>query len=149
MPEFLIAVREMRERLQAMEGGDPSFKNSAGAIYDIDFISEYLLIRNGVTNKGGTLRDRLWRCVAAGILSKANAAELDHAAELFRTVEHMVRLTLGRARKWLPATEHAQKVTQLLTSQILNREFPDGLESELQQTCARVRAIYDCVLTQS
>jgi len=149
MPEFLMAVREMRERLQAMEGGEPSFKNSVGAIYDIDFISEYLLIRNGITNKGGSLRDRLWRCVAAGILPKAQAAELDHAAELFRTVEHMVRLTLGRARKWLPATEHARKATQLLTSQILNREFPDGLEQELQQTCARVREIYDCMLTQS
>jgi glutamate-ammonia-ligase adenylyltransferase len=149
LPEFLIAVREMRERLQAMEGGEPSFKNSAGAIYDIDFISEFLLIRNGITNKGGSLRDRLWRCVAAGILSKTHAAELDHAAELFRTVEHIVRLTLGRARKWLPATEHAQKATQLLTSQILNREFPHGLEAELKQTCAKVRALYDCVLTQS
>jgi glutamate-ammonia-ligase adenylyltransferase len=148
-PDFLSSVREMRQRLEALEGGEPSFKTSPGAVYDIDFTSEYLLIQNRIPNKGGTLRDRLWRCVAAGILQNADAAELDHAAELFRTVEHVVRLALGRARKWLPATEHAQQVTQELTSQILRRKFPKGLEAELSDTCTRVRETYHRVLTPS
>ena len=149
MPEFLLAVHEMREKLEAADGGGPSFKAAPGAIYDIDFISGYLLIKHGIPIKGGTLRDRLWRCAAAGLLEKSDAAELDHAAELFRTIEHIVRLAIGRARKWLPATEHAQQVTERLGSQILRREFPDGLEAELLQTSARVRAIYERVLIPS
>jgi glutamine synthetase adenylyltransferase len=145
-PGFIAAVREMRTRLETSDGGEKSFKTSPGAIYDIDFISGYLLIRHRIKDKSGSLRDRLWRCADAGVLQKSDAAALDHAAELLRTVEHMVRLAIGRARKWLPATEHAQRVTEKLTSQILRREFPQGLEAELEKTCAGVRTIYERVL---
>ena len=131
--DFLRAVREMRAKLEAAEAGEKSFKSSPGAIYDIDFLSNVLLVKHGVNDKQGSLRDRLWRCVACGVLDKADAAALDHAAELLRTVEHVVRLVVGRARKWLPATEHARQVTESLTAQILRREFPDGLEAELMR----------------
>ncbi|HEX4485495.1 MAG TPA: hypothetical protein VH088_04470 [Terriglobales bacterium] len=143
---FVKAVHEMREKLEASEPGEPSFKTAPGSIYDIDFISGYLLIKHGIPAKGGTLRDRLWRCASAGFLEKSDAAELDHAAELFRTVEHIVRLAIGRAHKWLPATEHAQQVTERLASLILRRQFPDGLEAELLETSSRVRAVYERVL---
>jgi hypothetical protein len=76
------------------------------------------------------------------VLDKSDAGVLDHAAELVRTVEHVARLVVGRAGKWLPATEHGRRVTERLTGQILEREFPDGLESELDRTFAKVRAIY-------
>jgi hypothetical protein len=65
---------------------------------------------------------------------------------LLRTVEHVVRLVVGRARKWLPATEHAHQVSARLASQILRREFPEGLEAELMQTCRTVRAVYERVM---
>jgi hypothetical protein len=71
---------------------------------------------------------------------------LDHAAELYRTVEHLVRLAVGRARKWLPPTEHAREIVERLTAAILGREFPDGLQSELERTASSVREIYDRVL---
>ena len=67
-------------------------------------------------------------------------------AELLRTVEHVARLVVGRAVRWLPATEHGRKVTEKLTGQILERGFPQGLESELDGTFERVRAIYEKVL---
>jgi glutamine synthetase adenylyltransferase len=88
----------------------------------------------------------LWRCAALGLLEKADAAALDHAAELLRTVEHVSRLVVGRAIKWLPATEYGRRVTEKLTGQVLQREFPDGLESELERTCSGVRKIYERVL---
>src|SRR5437764_4829136 len=78
---FLSAVREMRTRLEA---GEKSFKTSPGGAYDIDFMVSYLLIKNGLRETSGSLRDRLWRCADAGILSKADAGRLDHAAELLR-----------------------------------------------------------------
>jgi glutamate-ammonia-ligase adenylyltransferase len=140
---FPQAVREMRAKVEAAEAQEKSFKTSPGATYDIDFLTGLLLIQHGAPDKGGSLRDRLWRCVAAGLLKKADAAALDHAAELLRTVEHLVRLVVGRARKWLPATEHASRMTEKLTSQILGRSFPTGLENELLNTCAETRAIFD------
>ena len=131
---FALAVREMRTKLEAAEAPEKSFKYSPGAIYDIDFITSFLLVKHGVADKRGSLRDRLWRCVGCGVLDKSDAGVLDHAAELLRTVEHVARLVVGRAVKWLPATEHGRRVTEKLTGQILGREFPDGLESELDGT---------------
>jgi glutamate-ammonia-ligase adenylyltransferase len=143
---FPQSVREMRTKLEAVDAPEKSFKTSPGAIYDIDFLTGFLLVKHGMSNKLGSLRDRLWRCVDAGALGKADAGALDHAAELLRTVEHVVRLVVGRARKWLPATEHAQQVTERLTSEILRREFPEGLEAELVRTCVTVREIYQRIL---
>lgn len=140
---FLEAVREMRSKLELADAPEKTFKTSAGGIYDIDFLCSYLAVKHGLDHKAGSLRDRLWRCVAGDVLEKSDAATLDHAAELFRTVEHVVRLVVGRARKWLPATEHAREVTEQLTSQILAQEFPQGLETELAKTCKQVRGVYE------
>ena len=145
-PNFLAAVREMRARLETEVPEQNNFKTSPGAIYDIDFLSSFLLVKNGCGEQEGSLRDRLWRCAAHGLLEKTDAAALDHAAELLRTVEHLVRLVTGRALKWLPATEHAKQMTEKLTSRILRQEFRQGLEAEILQTCGRVRRIYERVL---
>ena len=145
-PGFAASVREMRNKLEHVDGIEKNFKGSPGGLYDIDFLCSYLLIRFRINEKGGTLRDRVWRCSATGFLEKRDAATLDHAAELYRTVEHVVRLTTGRARKWLPATEHAREVVERLTAEILGREFAKGLEAELEQTATTVREIYDKVL---
>jgi glutamate-ammonia-ligase adenylyltransferase len=143
---FAQAVREMRTKLESSE---KNFKTSPGAIYDIDFLCSFLLVWHGIADKAGNLRDRIWRCTSAGLLEKPDAATLDHAAELLRTVEHIVRLVVGRARKWLPAADHARRVTEKLAAQILNREFPRGLEAELEQTCQSVRKILERYLPSS
>jgi len=145
-PGVLPAVRDMRKKLEGNHDGEKNFKTAPGATYDIDFITSYLLVKHGVRDKSGTLRDRLWRCAAGGFLEKRDAARLDHAAELLRTVEHVVRLVVGRAWKWLPAAEHARRVTSELAGRILDRSFDDGLEGELERTCAEVRGIYERVL---
>jgi len=146
---FAHTICDMRTKLETAEGPEKNFKTSSGAIYDIDFLTGFLLVKQRIRNKRGTLRDRIWRCSASGLLDKADAALLDHAAELFRTVEHVVRLAVGRARKWLPGTEHARRVTEKVSSQILRREFPKGLEVELNETAIAVRKIYDRLLTCS
>jgi [glutamine synthetase] adenylyltransferase / [glutamine synthetase]-adenylyl-L-tyrosine phosphorylase len=145
-PDLAPAVREMRAKLELADGPAKNFKSSPGGIYDIDFITSFLLVKHDVEEKQGNLRDRLWRCAASGILDKSTAGVLDHAAELLRTVEHVTRLVVGRASKWLPATEHGRIVAERLTGQILERTFPKGLESDLDRTMAKVRSIYDQVL---
>jgi glutamate-ammonia-ligase adenylyltransferase len=144
-PDFLPAIREMRQKLEALDS-ERNVKTSAGAVYDIDFLCGFLLVKHGMRNKNGTLRDRVWRCAEAALISKEDAAALDHASELLRTVDHVVRLVVGRPSKWLPATEHARHATEKLTSEILGRKFHDGLEAELNRTCRDVRRIYNRVL---
>jgi glutamate-ammonia-ligase adenylyltransferase len=143
---FIDAVRAMRDKLATTNSSERSFKTSMGGTYDIDFLTGYLLIKREVRNKQGSLRDRLWKCAAAGFLENSDAARLDHAAELLRTVEHVVRLNAGRAKKWLPTVEHARQVTEKLTSKIMDRKFGDGLEAELLRTFADVRDVYNRVL---
>jgi glutamate-ammonia-ligase adenylyltransferase len=142
---FAAAVREMRTKLETAEPGK-SFKSSPGGAYDIDFITSFLLVKHGVAQKPGSLRDRLWRCVSIGRLEKVDAAVLDHAAELLRTAEHVSRLIVGRPGKWLPATEHGRQVAEKFTAKILGRHFSDGLENELSRTFETVRGIFDRVL---
>jgi len=144
---FAVAVRDMRKKLQDASAPSKSIRTSAGGLYDIDFLSSYLLVKCGIRPKSGTLRDRLWRCFSAGTLEKKDAASLDHAAELCRTVEHVLRLVIGRNTRWLPVAEHAHQSVGKLTSDVLRREFHDGLEQELLSTFAEVRRIYDRVVS--
>jgi len=144
--DFAAAVREMRQRLQDASAPEKSIRTSAGALYDVDFLSSFLLVKQKIRPKTGTLRDRLWRCAAAEKLDKKDAAVLDHAAELARTVEHILRLVMGRNTRWLPAAEHPRHAIEKLTAQILHREFPDGLEHELLRSFGEVRKIYERVL---
>ena len=143
---FAAAVRQMRQRLQDASAPNKSIRTSGGGLYDSDFLTSFLLVKHGITPKTGTLRDRLWRCAAAGVLEKKDAAVLDHAAELCRTVEHMLRLVLGRNTRWLPAAEHPRRSVETLTSRTLRRDFPDGLEQELLRTFSQVREIYDQIV---
>ncbi len=144
---FLHDVREMRNKLELADVSEINFKTSPGAIYDIDFLSAYLLVRHAIPHKQGGLRDRLWRCAAAEALEKSDAATLDHAAELLRTVQHVARLAVGRGIRWLPKTDHARQITEKVSAQILRRSFPAGLETELLRTMETVRGIYERVMS--
>jgi len=144
--DFATAIREMRHRLELASAPERSIRTAPGAIYDADFLSGFLLVSHGLRPKAGTLRDRLWRCAGAGVLEKHDAAALDHAAELCRTVEHVLRVVAGRKTRWLPSAEHPREAVEKLTSQILRRDFANGLEQELLATFERVRSIYDRVL---
>jgi glutamate-ammonia-ligase adenylyltransferase len=143
---FAEAVRDMRAKLQDATAPAKSVRTSPGGLYDIDFLSSFLMVKNEIRPKTGTLRDRLWRCSAKGTLEKRDAALLDHAAELCRTVEHVLRLVTGRNGRWLPSAEHARQAVEKLAAQILRRDFPGGLEQELLRTFDEVRRIYDHVV---
>jgi glutamate-ammonia-ligase adenylyltransferase len=143
---FLNAVLEMRRKLEPTAGDEPNLKASPGGTYDIDFVVSYLLVRHGARETGGNLRDRVWRCVDLEILDKTFAAALDHAAELLRTTEHVVRVVTGRALKWLPGNQYARETSERLVKLNLGWSFPDGIEAELRNTLEQVRSIYRKVM---
>ncbi len=146
---FLSDIVDMRAKLERAEANGRNLKTAAGGTYDVDFLTNFLLIKNGQRQKHGTLRDRLWKCAEANLLQKSNVARLDHAAEFLRTLEHVVRLVSGRAYKWFPPTEHARETVTKLTERILGRKFVAGLEAELSAVLAETRAIYGKVMSDS
>jgi len=145
-PGFPGAVREMRQRLERAEPGGQNFKTSPGAVYDIDFVACYLAIRYDLDGGCGNLRQRLAWLRERQFLDKSDWVTLDSAGELFRAVEHAVRLVVGKARKSLPATEHGSHAAERLTGRLLRRDFAGGLAAELARTFAEVRSVYERLL---
>lgn len=144
-PNFGAAVRAMRAKLEKSDS-EPNLKVTPGGFYDIDYISSYLLVKNGVQDVQGNTRERLHTLAARALLSDDDCATLDAAAELLRTVEHVVRLVTGRARKSLPMGDHPRRVSEQLVSRMVGRTFREGLEPELERTYRLVRSVYEKVL---
>ena len=146
-PGFAAAVRAMRAKLEKSDP-EPNLKVAPGGSYDIDYIQSYLLVMYGVKDVQGNTRERLHTLASRALLSDDDCATLDAAAELLRTVEHVVRLVTGRARKSLPLGDHPRQVSEQLVSRMLKRTFRDGLTREMEITYGLVRAVYDKVLGQ-
>ncbi len=144
-PGFALQVSEMRARLAASEDRT-NFKTAPGGFYDIDFIVSYLLVRHQMHDVEGNIREKLHALAARGLLDDNSCATLDSAAELLRTLEHVVRLVLGRPRKSLPVSEQARETTERLTARFLERDFHGGLEAELTRSARAVRQVYDRLL---
>ncbi|HYN15731.1 MAG TPA: hypothetical protein VES66_08095 [Terriglobales bacterium] len=144
-PGFAAAVRAMRAKLEKSDI-ELNFKVAPGGFYDIDYILSYLLVMYGVKDVQGNTRERLHTLAARALLSDDDCATLDAAAELLRTVGHVVRLVTGRARKSLPMGDHPRRVSEQLASRILGRTFREGLERELERTYRLVRPVYQKVL---
>jgi len=144
-PGFGEAVCAMRAKLEKSDS-EPNFKVAAGGFYDIDYILSYLLVRYGVRDVQGNTRERLHTLAARALLSDDDCATLDAAAELLRTVGHVVRLVTGRSRKTLPMGDHPRRVCEQLVSRILGRTFREGLERELERTYRLVRPVFQKVL---
>jgi glutamate-ammonia-ligase adenylyltransferase len=138
-------VRAMRLKLEKSDTRE-NFKVCEGGFYDIDFIASYLLVCHGIEGTAGNIRERLYGLAERKLLSDADCATLDLAAELLRTVEHVIRLVMGRARKTLPVVEHSREVTERLTARILDRKFLEGLQAELSNSATVVRAVYERVV---
>jgi len=144
-PAFASAVREMRAKLEKSEPGPMNLKTGPGGIFDIDFLACYLAVRSGSPLRAN-IRQRLNALREQGALGAAECGLLEDAAEFLRSLEHVIRLVTGRARKTLPVGEHARRATEELAARVLRREFPGGLEAELARTLEATRDLYSRIL---
>ena len=97
-PGFPQAVREMRAKLQNATAPAKSIRTSAGGLYDIDFLSSFLLVKNDIRPKTGSLRDRLWRCSAKRRVGETRCRA---ARSCRRTLPHRrARTASGDRQKW-------------------------------------------------
>jgi glutamine synthetase adenylyltransferase len=139
-PCFPAAVREMRTKLQENDGG---LKTAAGGMYDIDFLIAYTLIRQRVHAAEGSAGERLQMLNQVGLINKPDLQALLDALELYRTMEHAIRVATGRTGKIVPTYETARANVTELTCRMSTREIPRPLDEELALARGRVRGVFD------
>ena len=144
-PAFAQAVTEMRGRLEKSNRYARSFKLARGGFYDIDFLASFLMLHQASPLHGNTL-DRLQRLRELDAIDQPTFEELNQAALLYRTADHVIRLVTGRARPELPEAQHARAAVEKLVNRILTREENNDLQGELERTAQRIRAIFERII---
>jgi glutamate-ammonia-ligase adenylyltransferase len=144
-PAFAQAVTEMRGRLEKSNRYARSFKLARGGFYDIDFLASFLMLHQASPLHGNTL-DRLQRLRELDAIDQPTFEELNQAALLYRTADHVIRLVTGRARPELPEAQHARAAVEKLVNRLLTREENNDLQAELERTAQRIRTIFEGII---
>jgi glutamate-ammonia-ligase adenylyltransferase len=142
-PQFAAEVREMRARLEKTTEGLDDLKTGPGGLYDIDFLVNMRLVRHGLGNVRGSLRQRLSHLQSHGLLAEDDCRKLQYYTDVLRTVEHAIRLVTGRTRKTLPISGSARAACEQVCAKMLRRDFPEGLAITLRFALVGVREIYN------
>jgi glutamate-ammonia-ligase adenylyltransferase len=139
-PDFEVELNDVRSRLERSEAS-PNFKTGPGGVYDLDYLAGVLQVRHQVW-LAGNLRDRVRLLNNAGLLPAGEFERVAESALFLRTVEHLVRLVTGRARKWLPVAEHPHRSVQQLLRRFLDVKGIFDPEERLTDVLRQTRAIY-------
>jgi glutamate-ammonia-ligase adenylyltransferase len=134
---FTSQLRSMRKLLEGTAGAD-SFKSGPGGLFDLDFLVGLLEARAGLASAGRQLNERLWALAGAQLLSSGDGEVLMRSAELFRKVDHAVRIVVGRSRSSLPESEQLRHVVAEVAG-------VSDLRRALQYEMRAVRSIFDSV----
>ncbi len=138
--EFCAELRELRTRLERSESSQ-NLKTGPGGIYDIDYLAGWLQARHQLW-LAGNLAQRLRLLHEHGLLGQEEYGQLAGNAHFLRTVEHVVRLVSGRARKWLPVAEHPRRAVQKLLWRMLAGDDSFDPEMRLGEVMRQTREIY-------
>ena len=139
-PDFEAQLNEVRTRLERSETA-PNFKTGPGGIYDLDYLAGSLQARHQLW-LAGNLPARLQLLREHGLLKTGEFERLAESAVFLRTLEHLVRLVTGRARKWLPVAEHPHRSVQKLLWRVLCAEDSFDPEMRLAEVLRQTREIY-------
>ena len=111
-PEQLCAeTLRLRDRLEkektARRNAGLDIKHGAGGMLDVYFAARYLQLRDNVPDddEDRSTPATLRRLLASGSLDETNFVTLDEGYSLLRSVDHQLRLMVGRAGRQ-PAPEH-------------------------------------------
>ena len=137
---FETELNEVRMRLEGSETG-PNFKTGPGGIYDLDYLAGVLQARHQVWLTGN-LRERLQLLHDSGLLKTDEFERLAESALFLRTLEHLVRLVIGRARKWLPVADHPRRSVQKLLWRVLGAQESFDPEERLKRILHQTREVY-------
>ena len=86
--------------------------------------------------------DRLQLLREHTLLTPSEAECLSEGALFLRTLEHVVRLVTGLARKWLPVAAHPHRSVQKLLWRVLGAQDSFDPEVRLKEVMRQTREIY-------
>lgn len=139
-------TRRVRERLELKSKESLpraiDIKFGPGGMLDVYFAARYLQLRDQVVGRsddrstGATLA----HLRSVGSLSDQDALELSDGYRLLRSLDHFLRLTIGRSTR-LPIAEDHPLLSDLARS--LNYPSPAALREILNLHMAKIRAAYD------
>ena len=137
---FVAELNELRTRLERSDSSQ-NLKSGPGGIYDIDYLAGSLQVRQEVWLVGN-LTERLRALREKGLLEEEDYRALIANAHFLRTLEHVVRLVTGRARKWLPVADHPRRAVQKLLWRMLSADESFDPEMRLREVMQQTREIY-------
>ena len=116
LDELRKQLVHMRKRLEQERPEGPSgFKTSPGGYFDIDYIVAFITIRSGlVEHKATDILSQIGRLEASCAIDAAVAKTLRDAATFYRSLDHAIRVVLGRTVNQLPEPAQIPRVTALL-----------------------------------
>jgi len=120
--ELRRQLLHMRERLERERPeGETGFKCAAGGFFDIDYVVAYLALTGGIAaaNPGNVLRQIEALTTSEGSTGRAGLSEkgadaLWEAATFYRSLDHAMRLALGRSSTALPEPAQMPRVSALM-----------------------------------
>jgi glutamate-ammonia-ligase adenylyltransferase len=139
-PDFESELKDVRTRLERSETS-ANFKTGQGGTYDLDYLTGVLQARHQLWLVGN-LRGRLNLLFEQHLLEATEYDQLTQGARFLRTLEHLVRLVTGRARKWLPVAEHPHRAVQKLLWRGLRADDSFDIEMRLSEVMRQIRSIY-------
>jgi glutamate-ammonia-ligase adenylyltransferase len=138
-PGFDADLADVRARLERSEGAQ-NLKTGPGGSYDIDYLAGSLQAQHQLWLPGN-LVERLQLLRDRRLLTEDEYDVLAESARFLRTVEHVIRLVSGRARKWIPLAEHPRRAVQKLLWRMLGAEDSFDPEMRLADVMRQTRRI--------
>lgn len=148
-PQQLCAeARRVRDRLEREKGlarrGGTNIKHGSGGMLDIYFATRYLQLRDQVPDdeQDRTTQHTIARLRNAGSLTEAEAKALSSGYELLRSVDHQLRLIVGRSAA-LPSPEQP---AFLDISRRLGFDSAADLTAALRERMSAIRVAYEKIM---
>ena len=135
-------LAHMRERVERERAeGATGFKCAGGGFFDIEYVIAYAALSRGqFAEMPKNVVEQIAALEAGGALRAADAAVLREAATFYRSLDHAIRLVLGRSSGALPEPAQIPRVNSLLKQ--WGVRVHGSLYDEVTSTRRAVRQIY-------
>ena len=141
-------LAHMRERVEKERAeGATGFKCAAGGFFDIEYVIAYAaLARNEFAEMPKNVLEQIAALEARGALSVRDAGVLREAATFYRSLDHAIRLVLGRSSGTLPEPAQMPRVNALMKQ--WGVRVAGSLHDTLATTRYAVRGIYKATVVE-